>query len=137
MDIVPILSAVAMLAIMVVLDALWLGVIARRYYREMLSRLIAFEFRWLPACIFYLLHTLGLLLFVVLPSAAAPASDGATILLRGAGFGLFTYGTYDLTSMATIRGWPSRFAVVDILWGMLVSALTAMTGFMVTRWLGV
>ena len=33
-----------------------------------------------------------------------------TVLLRAALFGLITYGTYDLTNLATVKDWPELFA---------------------------
>ena len=136
MRIEPFVVAVGTLAVMVFLDYIWLGVLARRYYRKTLSRVIAFEVRWLPAFAFYLLHTLGLLWFVILPGAADPDAGIGRILLQGASFGLFTYGTYDLTNMATIRNWPLSLTIVDILWGMLVSALSAAIGLGIMHLLG-
>ncbi len=129
-------AAISILSVMVVLDAIWLGGVARRYYRETLGRLIAFEVRWLPAFAFYLLHTAGLILFVLMPEAAAPGDGIWPLLVRGGCFGLFTYGTYDLTNMATIRGWPLRLTLLDMLWGMVVSSLSAAAGVAVMHLLG-
>lgn len=43
----------------------------------------------------------------------------------GALFGFFTYATYDLTNLATLRDWPVLVAVVDIAWGMVLCTLVA------------
>ena len=56
-------------------------------------------------------------------------------LLLGGLFGFFTYATYDLTNMATIRGWPLTMVVVDVLWGTLLCTLVATVSFYVGRWL--
>jgi uncharacterized membrane protein len=40
-------------------------------------------------------------------------------------FGLFCYGTYDLTALAVIRDWPASLTFIDIAWGAFVSAAGA------------
>jgi len=63
---------------------------------------------------------------------AVPAVQGGMgaggLLLRGALYGLFTYATYDLTNLATVRDWPVGLAFVDIAWGMLLNAVVALAG---------
>jgi uncharacterized membrane protein len=57
--------------------------------------------------------------------AVQPAVDGGSALTavwRGALFGLVAYATYDLTNMATLRGWPTIVTVVDLAWGTALSA---------------
>ncbi len=46
-----------------------------------------------------------------------------------------TYATYDLTNMELIKGWPMKVVVVDILWGMVLCAVVAMSSFWIARWL--
>ncbi len=125
-----VVPAVTVLLVMLVLDAVWLGGLARRYYQKTLRGVISYEVRWLPACGFYLLHTVALLVFVVVPASGAMSSAMAwgPIVMRAALLGACTYGTYDLTNMATIRDWPWHLTVVDMLWGMFVTALAGMAG---------
>ena len=72
------------------------------------------------------LYPVGLLYFAVLPQSQDAGL--AQSLLRGALFGLFAYGTYDLSNLATLKGWPVQVAVVDIAWGMLASCLATLAG---------
>lgn len=131
-----IIVGASVLLAMLVLDALWLGVVARRYYQTTLRRVVAFEVRWLPAVGFYLLHTVALLVFVLAPNAAAGVPAGlGRIGVMGAFLGACTYGTYDLTNMATIRDWPWHLTALDILWGMLVTSLSGLLGAVVLGWL--
>lgn len=105
---------------MLVLDGLWLGLVARTFYRRHLGFLMADDIGWAAAGAFYLLYAVGTTVFVVLPGVDA-ASVGAAVW-RGALFGLVAYATYDLTNQATLRGWPSIVTAVDLGWGALLTA---------------
>lgn len=111
------------LTVFLVIDGLWLGVVARDFYRRQLEPLLRAEPNWTAAIVFYLLFVGGLLVFAVLPALERGSVARATVL--GGLFGLVTYGTYDLTNMATLRQWPLPVVVVDMTWGMLVAASTA------------
>ena len=72
----------------------------------------------------------GIVYFAVLPSVAG--GNWMSAALAGALLGLFAYATYDLTNMATLREWPIAITIVDIAWGMLVTAAAAVAGYLVT-----
>ncbi len=117
------------------IDALWLGLIARSFYKTHLGDLLRPDPRWGAALVFYLLFVAGLLLFAVLP-ALERATPWRAMLLGGL-FGFITYATYDLTNLATLRGFPTLVAVVDLAWGFTISALTAGAAWKLARWVGV
>jgi uncharacterized membrane protein len=48
-----------------------------------------------------------------------------------------TYGTYDLTNMATLKGWPIKVTVIDLIWGTSLSAVTSTIVFFLATLLGV
>ncbi|HSJ52183.1 MAG TPA: DUF2177 family protein [Anaerolineae bacterium] len=123
-------TLVAFLAI----DMVWLGLVARSFYRKHLGFLMAPSPNWPAAIVFYLLFVLGILVFVVLPGLEA--NSLRTTLLRAALFGLITYATYDLTNLATVRDWPLLVTVVDMLWGTVLSVVVGFAGYMAGRWLG-
>ena len=50
----------------------------------------------------------------------------------GALFGLFAYGTYDLTNQATLRNWTTTLTIADMAWGTLVSGIAAVAA----TWVG-
>ena len=117
------------LVVFLVLDAIWLGVIAPRFYRVQISFLMADRPKWLAAGVFYLIFVAGLVLFVVSPGVREGSLVKAA--LRGALFGLVTYATYDLTNLATVAGWPLLVTVVDLGWGTVL----AMTTTLLSVWL--
>ncbi len=125
-------TAVVMLA----LDAVWLGFIAKSFYRDGIGHLMADPPNLAAAGVFYLLYPVGVVLFAVVPAAwsgglAVPAEvPWSQVVLAGALFGFFAYATYDLTNLATLRGWPWRLALVDIAWGTALTAAAAAAG----RW---
>ena len=49
--------------------------------------------------------------------------------------GLVAYGTYDITNLATVRGWALGISLIDLCWGTVVTASAATGGFFVTRWI--
>jgi uncharacterized membrane protein len=121
----------AMLASFLVIDMVWLGLVASAFYRKYLGFLMAPSPNWLVATLFYLLFVVGILVFVVLPGLKANSLK--TTLLRAALFGLITYGTYDLTNLATLKDWPALLSIVDMLWGTVLTVAVGCIGFVVGR----
>lgn len=78
------------------------------------------EIGWAAALVTYLLLGAGIVLFVLVPAVRQRSWKRALGL--GASLGLVIYSVYDLTNLATLKGWPLAFTVVDIVWG---TALTA------------
>ena len=87
---------------------------------------------WLAAGAFYLLFITGIQLFVVEPGLRRGAIGWT--LRRAAFFGLVTYATYDLTNYATLSGWPIRVVLVDITWGMVLTAAVASAGYLISTY---
>lgn len=120
---------------MVVLDGLFLILIAAPLFKATLGDLLLPSFRVTPAVLFYLLYTVGLLTFVSLPSAAAGAQavNWPGLIWRGMLFGLIAYATYDLTNSATLKVWTLRLVLTDLVWGTLGSAAAASIGTIAGR----
>ena len=127
------IAAVLTLVVMVPLDLLWLGVIAKNFYFSRLGELMLPTPRLDVAIAFYVIYAIGLTIFAVSP--ALRDGSWSTALLYGAMFGFFAYATYDLTNWATLRNWPVAVVFVDIAWGAVVSGASATLGFLLTRWL--
>jgi uncharacterized membrane protein len=45
------------------------------------------------------------------------------------------YGTYDFTNLSTMRDWPLMVSVVDLAWGISVSAIASLAGYAALSWL--
>ena len=124
----------ALLVAFLAIDMLWLGLIARQFYRQQLSYILAPNTNWAAAILFYLLFIAGILVFVVLPGLQANSLQKTLVL--GAFFGLITYATYDLTNLATVKDWPVLLTVVDMAWGTVLSLAVSYIGFLVGKFLG-
>ncbi len=116
----------AMAVVMIALDLLWLGVVAKPLYQQGIGHLMAEQPNVPVAVLFYALYALGLLLLAVLPNAAEPG--WSKTLVTAALFGFFAYATYDLTNLATLKGWPVGLTLLDMAWGTLVSTASAAAG---------
>ena len=87
----------------------------------------------LPAAIvFYLIYILGIVLLAVLPNRQA--SVGRTAV-TGAILGVMTYATYDLTNQATLSHWPWSLTVIDMVWGTILSGLSAAAAAAASGWI--
>jgi uncharacterized membrane protein len=131
---VPAIIASAYLAAAVLflgLDALWLGFVARRFYLDALGGLIRDRPNLGVALLFYAIHLTGIVVFAVIPALDQGAARAA---LLGALFGLCAYAAFDLTNLATLRGFPARLAFVDLAWGTVLTAVAALAGFYAARW---
>lgn len=116
-----------------IIDLLWLGVIARGFYRRQLDFILSPQVNWPAAVTFYLIYIMGILFFAVRPAVNNNSWGQAAVL--GALFGFFTYATYDLTNLATIKNWPLIIVAVDILWGVCLCTLVALSSFAISRWI--
>lgn len=109
-------------------DMLWIGFLARNFYREKLAFVFTGEVNWPAAILFYLLYIAGILYFAVTP--ALKGGQWQLALLNGALLGGLCYATYDLTNMATIKQWPLIVVVVDIAWGMVLTGSVSVLSYL-------
>lgn len=116
---------VAILLSFLVLDMLWLRVIATGWYEQGLGHLMAATPNLIAAGVFYLLFPLGLLIFAVLP---AESESLIKAVAMGALFGFFAYATYDLSNLATLKAWPVGLTLLDMAWGSILSGICAGAG---------
>jgi uncharacterized membrane protein len=123
-------SYLSALVTFVIVDAIWLGTMSSRLYKPILRDVLLPQFAIMPAVVFYLAYPVGLVIFAVNPALKAGSLQTAVML--GALFGLFTYGTYDLTNQATLRNWTTTLTLVDLIWGSVLGAITAASAFTIT-----
>jgi uncharacterized membrane protein len=126
-----VIAYAATLIVFAACDAIWLGVVAADLYRAGIGHLLAATPNWTAAALFYLLFIVGLVHFAVMPGLRAARWSVATG--NAALFGLIAYATYDLTNLATLRGWPVGVVVADLAWGTFVSAVASTAGYAATH----
>ncbi|HSV94858.1 MAG TPA: DUF2177 family protein [Spirochaetia bacterium] len=119
------------LPVFLLIDGLWLTVIAKNFYAKYLGYLMTPSPNWFAASIFYFGYVIGIIIFAVSPALQENSLTKALVL--GGLFGMFCYATYDLTNLATIKDWPWFVAVIDIVWGTLVSLIVAGAGFYIGK----
>jgi uncharacterized membrane protein len=121
-------------ATLLVLDAIWLGLVARTFYRDQLGELMLPQPAFGIAALFYLFFAVAVVVLAVLP--AVNAASLGTALAYGAILGLAAYGTYDITNLSTLKNWPVTMSLVDMAWGTFVTAATAAGGYAAARAFG-
>ena len=112
-------------------DMIWLTVVARGLYLREIGSLLLERPNLAAAAAFYVLYLAGLTFFVLLPGLESGSL--LRVLLTGAAFGLVAYGTYDLTNLATLKGFTPRIAVIDMTWGATLTGFVSMLSVAITQ----
>lgn len=119
------------LIVFFIVDLIWLGLIAKNIYSDNIGHLMSEKVNWLAAGLFYLLYILGLVYFAVHP---ALQGEGLLYALRmGLLFGFFTYMTYDLTNLATLKDWPLRVTLIDMAWGTFLGGSVSTVSYLLNK----
>ena len=116
---------VATALVLLALDLFFITIIAMPIYQSGIGHLLAPQPNLPAAALFYVVFTLGLMVFAVVPTRTAAWGKTAA---AAALFGFFTYATYDLTNLATLRDWPVHVVLMDLAWGCVVSAAASLAG---------
>jgi uncharacterized membrane protein len=126
-----VVAFVAALVVFCVCDFVWLGLIAKNFYQGQIGGLLLDRPNWTAAALFYPLYAAGIVLFCVEPALV----QGSWVRAFGTGLllGLLCYATYDLSNLATLKGWTTNIVVVDVLWGTAVTAAAAGAGYFAAR----
>jgi uncharacterized membrane protein len=132
----PMRYVVAYVATMVVflgLDFSFL-ILANPTYKQEIGPLLLTTLNIPASAAFYLTYLFGIVLFVVAPGL----KDGRwrRVLLMGAAFGLVAYATYDLTNLATLKGFSVKIVMIDLVWGMVVTGASSTVGYLAARRFG-
>lgn len=115
--------------IFVAIDAVWLTVVAGKFYKKELGDLLLKKAKLGPAVVFYVMYVFGMVIFVLNPALGAHSIQ--YVLGHGALLGLLMYATYDLTNLSTLKNWSSKVTIVDLIWGTSVTALTTTLAFLI------
>jgi uncharacterized membrane protein len=111
-------------------DYVWLNS-TMGFYRNSLGDLLASKPNLAAAVVFYFIYFAGIVVFTVMP--AARNGGWVPAIMLGGLLGLVAYATYDLTNLATLNRWPVTVALVDMMWGTSVTALSALAGVIAVR----
>lgn len=109
------------------LDAIWLISMKSVYDKWLIN--FDRQVNWVAVSLVYIAIPLGLFYFVILKHAGSGITNKA--LLDGFLYGVFTYAVYDLTNLATLKGWSIQMTIVDIIWG----GVLCMTTTLITLWI--
>lgn len=123
---------VGTLVVLLAVDLIWLGVVAKPLYSKGIGHLMAEQPNLWAAAAFYVIYPIGLIYFSVAPPNRAPSWSDT--LLAAAIFGFIAYATYDLSNLATLKNWPTHLAIIDIVWGAVLSTLAAAGGKAALDW---
>lgn len=123
------------LPIFFAIDMLWLGIVAKNFYRVQIGHLMKSDINWISAIIFYLIFIMGIIVFVIAP--AKEKGSWMHALFLGMLFGLVCYATYDLTNLAVAKDWPLCVTIVDMVWGAIISASVSTLTYLIAQKLGI
>jgi uncharacterized membrane protein len=123
------------LPVFFLIDMIWLGLVAKNFYSKNIGFLMKTDINWPAAIIFYLLFIAGLVFFVITP--ALDKRQWVHALFAGALFGIVSYATYDLTNLATMKDWPLIVTVIDLVWGMVLSASVSTVSYFIAVKFGI
>lgn len=124
-------SYLVALVVLAILDGLWLGLVSREFYKARLGQMLLDTPIWSVAILFYLVHAAGIAVFAV--PLALNAGTWTSALMYGGLFGFCVYAAYDLTNLATLRGWPMAVSAVDLAWGAVATAAATLVAFLVVK----
>ncbi len=120
--------------VFIVIDSVWLGIIANKLYKSQIGHLLADKPNLIAAGVFYALFIVGIVVFVLNP--AISSSSWKLALGLGALFGLITYATYDLTNLSTLKDFPLKITIIDLIWGTVLTASVSLVSYLIiTKWL--
>ncbi len=117
--------------IFLLIDIIWLSYSVKNFYRPNLENLLNDKPVFWAAIFFYLLYMFGLLILVIKPALDNNSVSQAFWL--GLVFGLIAYGTYNLTNMATIKGWSEKVVFIDMIWGAALTSLSSSLGILIAK----
>lgn len=115
--------------IFLVLDAAMLTLHMQPLFKRHIGHLLLEDIRMGPAMAFYLAYIAGLLYLVSLPAL----KTGTAVILPAAVLGALAYGTYEFTSYAIMKDWSPVMVATDVIWGTVLTALSAWGGLFLTR----
>ncbi len=112
------------------IDMVWLSLVASKFYQSQIGQYLKPKPNWTAAILFYLLYIVGILVFAVLPNLEKGPVKAATY---GALFGFIAYATYDLTNYSTMKAWPLKLTMVDMVWGTVLTGTVSVISYFIAK----
>jgi uncharacterized membrane protein len=117
----------AVLVTLAVVDGLWIWLVAIGQFQATIGPLMKASPDLAAVGAFYLIYTLGVVVLAVRPAVSERSMGRAALL--GAMLGLSAYATFDLTNLAILKGWTWKLALIDIVWGSILTSIAAGAGY--------
>ena len=126
-----IISFIFVSTIFLIVDVIWLSITVKSVYKPNLGDLLNDKPVLWAAVLFYIIYMIGLTLIIIKPALASNSVLQA--FWTGVIFGIVAYGTYNLTNMATIKGWSPSVVFVDMVWGGTLTAFSSYFGILFAK----
>jgi len=117
--------------IFLIIDVIWLSFAVKYFYRPNIGHLLLDKPVMWASAMFYIIYVFGLGVVIIEPSLNF--EDTIRFLFKAFMFGLVAYGTYNLTNMATVKGWSASVVLVDMLWGGSLTAFSSYFGILIAK----
>ena len=128
---VTLVSFSIMTIIFLFIDVIWLSQSVSYFYQPNIGDLLRESPLIFPAILFYLIYPMGVVILVVVPKLNKGLLR--SVFYNGFVLGIVAYGTYNLTNMAALKGWSVNVVVVDMIWGGLLTGISALLTVYVMR----
>ena len=126
-----ILATLITALIFLIIDVIWLSFSVKSFYRPNIGHLLLETPVMWAAILFYLIYVIGLAVVIIEPSL--DYQNTQKFLIKAFMFGLVAYGTYNLTNMATIKGWSPNVVFVDMIWGGSLTTFSSYFGIVLAK----
>ena len=117
--------------IFLIIDIIWLSFSVKSFYGPRIGHLFNDKPVMWAAAMFYIIYVFGLGVVIIEPSINF--DDTYKFLFKAFMFGLVAYGTYNLTNMATVKGWSPSVVFVDMIWGGSLTAFSSYYGIFLAK----
>lgn len=114
------------------IDFVWLTTMTNRLYKPVIGPIMADKPDMKAAVAFYLISIAGTVFLAIAP--ALKEGNWTRAAINGAVLGFVAYATYDLTNQATLSVWQTKLTVIDLMWGTVLTTLSATGGYFAARW---
>ena len=126
-----ILATLISALVFLIIDVIWLSFSVKSFYRPNIGHLLLETPVMWAAILFYLIYVIGLAVVIIEPSL--DYQNTQKLLIKAFMFGLVAYGTYNLTNMATIKGWSPSVVFVDMIWGGSLTTFSSYFGILLAK----